>query len=156
MTTAEHREPPSAAPAGVAAAHAPSIYERWARCVHEARVALGAGADREALLAHASARWREQEAPELAFVPDELRAIAREQRHDTGADTFLDRIARGEAAALRRKADGAIVYLPSDLIDAMTPAERATYDAYDPMLARALRRHALEGELEAADRWRSP
>jgi hypothetical protein len=132
------------------AATARDLYARWTAYLDEARAALPADATADAIVAHAAAAWRAHEAPELGFVPDELRAVLRERRHDTTGAEFLDRIVRGEATALRRRADGAVVYLPGDLAGALTDAERAAYEPYDPMLARALRRHALEGEIEAA------
>jgi hypothetical protein len=132
------------------AARARDVYERWTRDLRDARASLPADADHEMIVAAAAARWRDREPPELAWVPGELRRILREERHDnTGAD-FLDRVIRGDATALRR-ADGAIVYLPPDLVAAMTDAERAAYEPYDPLLARALHAHALSGEIEAAD-----
>lgn len=130
-------------------AHALDIFERWTRDVRDARETLGPDADVAAIVAHAAARWSREEPRELAFVPDEMRAILDESERDsTGAD-FLERIVRGEVVALRRRSDGTVVYLPPDELAAMPATERDAYDPYDPMLARALRQHALEGEVEA-------
>jgi hypothetical protein len=127
------------------AAH--SIYERWQEYLREARTALPADTSIDRILHRAIARWREHEPPELAFVPEELSAERIETRHETAEDRLLERVERGELVALRRTSDGEAVYLDPGEFERLGPAERSQYTAYDPLLARAIRRHAMEAAL---------
>jgi hypothetical protein len=105
---------------------------------------LGVDAPFERIVARVASDWAIYEPPELAFVPAEVAAAARERRHESIETTLLDRVERGQLTAIRRIEDGEIVYLPSELVAVMDAAERAAFEPYGPMLARALRRHAIE------------
>jgi hypothetical protein len=98
----------------------------------------------ERIVARVASDWTIYEPRELAFVPAEVAAAARERRHESIETTLLDRVERGQLTAIHRIEDGEIVYLPSELIAVMDAAERAAFESYGPMLARALRRHAIE------------
>ncbi|MEX2228584.1 MAG: hypothetical protein WEB13_02995 [Dehalococcoidia bacterium] len=139
---------PERTPGAYSRAHAAEIHGRWVAYFSEARAALGAGASLDQLVARAASRWARAEPPELSFVPDAMRATVRESEHDTTDDTFLDRIVGGQVTALRRREDGAVVFLKPERAAAMTTDERARYEPYDPLLARALRRRALEVDIE--------
>lgn len=133
MTGEEHR-----------AELARSIYERWEGYLKEARSTLPAGVAVERMLHRAIALWREHEPPELAFVAEELAAERRETRHETTEDRFIEQVERGELIALQRQSDGAIDYLVPTDYARLSETERAAYVAYDPLLARAIRRHVVE------------
>jgi hypothetical protein len=124
-----------------------TIYERWQEYLRAARAALPADADLDRILYRAMAQWREHEPPELAFVPAELTAERRETRHETAEDRFIERVERGEVVALRRLSDGVIHYLEPADYERMDEAERAAFAAYDPLLARAIRRHVIDEAL---------
>jgi hypothetical protein len=130
--------------ASFSAADAAELHHRWSDYMDQARAELGADAEPERLVTHAAAQWRAEQPPELSFVPEEMRAILIEGRHETAEDDFLGRVDRGEISALRRRSDGAVVYLRPERLAALSAEERAGYDAYDPMLARAIRHRALE------------
>jgi hypothetical protein len=121
-----------------------SIYERWQNYLTEARSALGSDAHLERVLHRAIARWREHEAPELAFVAEELSAERRETRHETLEDELLEGVARGDLVAVRRRSDGEVHYLAREDYELLNERELARLDPYDPLLARAIRRRALE------------
>jgi hypothetical protein len=124
-----------------------TIYERWQEYLGAARAALPSDADLDRILYRAIAQWREHEPPELAFVPEELTAERRETRHETTEDRFIERVERGEVVALRRLSDGEVHYLEPADYDRMDEAERAAFAAYDPLLARAIRRHVTDEAL---------
>jgi hypothetical protein len=125
------------------------LHERWVAYVDRARRDLGGHATSEQILRHAASLWLDEQPPELAFVPETIRDALKEQRHETSEDDFLDRVEQGKVTALRRREDGAVVYLRPERLASMTDEERALFDPYDPVLARALRRHAIEAALEA-------
>ena len=127
-----------------ATARAGQIFQRWIDYVDAARAALGPGASFERILHRVATDWARHEPPELAFVPDEVIAAARELRHESAETALLERVERGELRAFRRTSDGEVVYLTPARANAMTEAERAAFEAYDPVLARALRRHAID------------
>lgn len=124
-----------------------SMYERWDGYLQQARSTLPAGAAVDRVLHRAIALWREHEPPELAFVAEELTAERRETRHETTEDRFIEQVERGELIALQRLSDGSIRYLGPVDYERLSEAERAAYTAYDPLLARAIRRHAIEQTL---------
>lgn len=123
---------------------AAELFRRWTNYVEEARAELGADAPFERIVDHVATEWARREPPELAFVPDEVVAEARERRHESAESNLLARVERGELVALRRTSDGEVVYLTPARVESMTAAERAHYEPYDPVLARALRRHAMD------------
>jgi hypothetical protein len=128
-----------------------SIFERWQRYLQDARRALPPDADVDRIIHGAIARWREHEPPELAFVPDELAAERRETLHETAEDTLIERVERGELVALRHTSDGEVIYLEPGGYAELGADRRGQYTAYDPLLARAIRRHAIETSLGSLD-----
>ncbi len=121
-----------------------SLHERWRRYIGEARDALGADAPTERLIHRAIASWREREPPEVAFVAEQLDAELRETKHETAEDTLIDRVERGDLVGLRRTADGTVVYLEPKAYGELSARQRDEFEAYDPLIARAIRRQALE------------
>lgn len=124
--------------------HAAELFERWSGYLDSARAELGADVPFERLIARVASDWAAHEPAELAFVPDEVVAAAHEWRHESTGTTLLDRVERGELVSVRRVSDGEVVYLSPERIAAMSDGERSEYESYDPLLARALRRHAIE------------
>jgi hypothetical protein len=121
-----------------------SIYERWQGYLSDARSALPSGTPLDRILHQAIARWRAHEPPELAFVAEELSAERRETRHETAEDELLERVERAELVALRDRRSGEVRYFEPEEYERLSVAVRARYDLYDPLLARAIRRHAIE------------
>lgn len=120
-----------------------SIYERWIGYVREARAGLANDASLTEILQHAIVLWREHEPPELAFVAEELTDERRETRHETAEDELFERVERGEIVAVR-PLGGEARYLTREEYAGLTTAEQAELLPYDPLLARAIRRHALD------------
>lgn len=54
--------------------------------------------------------------------------------------------------ALRRLSDGEVHYLAPGEYQRLNDAERAAYVAYDPLLARAIQRHAADDALSPHER----
>lgn len=121
-----------------------SLYERWRVYLDEARAHLGADAPTERLIHRAIATWREREPSELGFVAEQLYAELREAEHETTEDALLDRVERGDLVGLRSVADGTVVYLDPRAYRQLTPSQRDDFESYDPLIARAIRRHAME------------
>ncbi|MDA0815273.1 MAG: hypothetical protein O2924_01695 [Chloroflexi bacterium] len=124
-----------------------SIYERWIQYVEEARGGLPNDASLTEIIKQAIVLWRQREPPELAFVADELSDERRETQHETAEDELFERVARGEIIAVR-PLDGEARYLTPEEYGGLTIAERAKLLPYDPLLARAIRRHALDEIVE--------
>jgi len=120
-----------------------SIYERWIGYVQEARGGLADDAPLTEILQQAIVLWQEHEPPELAFVAEELTDERRETRHETTEDELFERVERGELLAVR-PLGGEARYLTPEEHAGLTAAERAELLPYDPLLARAIRRHALD------------
>lgn len=139
MVANSERSPASAAPL-----HAGELFQRWIDYVDAARAELGADASFERIVDHVATAWARHEPPELAFVPDEVVAAARDRRHESAETALLGRVERGELRAFRRISDGEVIYLTPGRAAAMSDEEHAAFDPYDPVLARALRRHAID------------
>lgn len=124
-----------------------SIYERWNEYVLKARAGLPTDAPLTTIIQQAIELWKEHEPPELAFVAEELTEERRETQHETAEDELFERVERGELIAVR-PLGGEARYLTPEEHAGLSIAERAELLPYDPLLARAIRRHALDEIVE--------